>query len=68
MLASREAKPERTVVDVRGIKIGNGEAVVIAGPCSVESYEQVLQTAVAVKKTRRDDASRRSIQTAHLAL
>lgn len=50
LLASREAKPERTVVDVRGIKIGNGEAVVIAGPCSVESYEQVLQTAVAVKK------------------
>ena len=50
LLASREAKPKRTVVDVRGIKIGNGEAVVIAGPCSVESYEQVLQTAVAVKK------------------
>ncbi len=50
LLASCEAKPERTVVDVRGIKIGNGEAVVIAGPCSVESYEQVLQTAVAVKK------------------
>jgi len=51
LLASREAKRERTAVDVCGIKIGGGgEAVVIAGPCSVESYEQVLQTAVAVKK------------------
>jgi 3-deoxy-7-phosphoheptulonate synthase len=50
ILASREAKRERTVVDVCGIKIGGSETVVIAGPCSVESYEQVLQTAVAVKK------------------
>ncbi|MDQ3713745.1 MAG: 3-deoxy-7-phosphoheptulonate synthase [Acidobacteriota bacterium] len=49
-LASWEAKRTRTIVDVGGVKIGGEKAVVIAGPCSVESREQVLQTAIAVKK------------------
>src|SRR4029434_9084408 len=35
--------------DVAGVKIGGGEIVVIAGPCSVESSEQLKQTAHAVK-------------------
>ena len=48
-LVSRQLRQARTVVDVGGIKIGNGELVVIAGPCSVESEEQLLQTAHAVK-------------------
>ena len=48
-LVSRQLRQARTIVDVGGIKIGNGELVVIAGPCSVESEEQLLQTAHAVK-------------------
>ena len=48
-LVSRQLRQARTVVDVRGTKIGNGELVVIAGPCSVESEEQLMQTAHAVK-------------------
>jgi len=47
-LASREFKQENTVVEVTGVRIGGGELVVIAGPCSAETEEQVLQTAVAV--------------------
>ena len=49
-LASREFRQENTVVDVAGVRIGAGELVVIAGPCSVETEEQVLQTALAVKQ------------------
>jgi 3-deoxy-7-phosphoheptulonate synthase len=49
-LVSRQVKPERTVVDVCGVGIGGPEVVVIAGPCSVESREQMLQTAHAVKR------------------
>jgi 3-deoxy-7-phosphoheptulonate synthase len=47
-LVSREVKPEATVVDVRGARIGNGALAIIAGPCSVESREQVMRTAQAV--------------------
>src|SRR5579863_5916381 len=49
-LVSLELKPERTVVDVAGVKIGGPEIVVMAGPCSVESREQLLETARCVKK------------------
>jgi 3-deoxy-7-phosphoheptulonate synthase len=48
-LVSRQLRQARTVVDVRGTKIGGGDLVVIAGPCSVESEEQLMQTAHAVK-------------------
>jgi 3-deoxy-7-phosphoheptulonate synthase len=43
-------KPERSVVRVNGVAIGGPEVVVIAGPCSVESREQLLDTAHAVKR------------------
>jgi chorismate mutase/prephenate dehydratase len=52
---SRPARPEGSTLLVRpahhdnGVRIGDGEFVIIAGPCSVESREQVLQTAQAVK-------------------
>ena len=49
-LTSREMKPEDTVIDVGGVRIGGEELVVIAGPCSVESSEQTLGTALAVKQ------------------
>src|ERR671918_1394776 len=48
-LVSRQLRQTRTVVDVRGTKIGGGDLVVIAGPCSVESEEQLMETARAVK-------------------
>ncbi len=49
-LVSRQVKPERSVVQVGGVKIGGNGVVVIAGPCSVESREQLFSTAHAVKK------------------
>ena len=48
-LASRETKPEPTVVRVDGVAVGGRQVVVMAGPCSVESREQVLETAAKVK-------------------
>jgi 3-deoxy-7-phosphoheptulonate synthase len=48
-LSSREFKPEDTVLKVGGLSIGGGELVVIAGPCAVETEEQVLATARAVR-------------------
>lgn len=45
ILASWQMKPERTVVKVRHVEIGGEKAVVMAGPCSVESREQTLNTA-----------------------
>src|SRR5580765_5481661 len=48
-LVSRQLRQQHTVVDVAGVKIGNGNVVVMAGPCSVESREQLLETARAVK-------------------
>ena len=48
-LVSRQLRQRRTIVDVAGVKIGGNEVVVIAGPCSVESTDQLKQTAAAVK-------------------
>lgn len=48
-LASREVKDDDTVVGVGSIAIGGGRLVVMAGPCSVDSEENVIQTARAVK-------------------
>jgi 3-deoxy-7-phosphoheptulonate synthase len=51
-LASRHFKPQGTIVDLgRGVKIGGDEIVVAAGPCSVESPEQINAVAEAVSKT-----------------
>jgi 3-deoxy-7-phosphoheptulonate synthase len=48
-LVSREVKPEDTVIDVGGVQLGGPAIVVMAGPCSVESREQLLAVAHAVK-------------------
>lgn len=48
-LVSREAHPEDTVIQVGSVAIGAGALVVMAGPCCVESREQLLETAEAVK-------------------
>ncbi|MGZ3528116.1 MAG: 3-deoxy-7-phosphoheptulonate synthase [Vulcanimicrobiaceae bacterium] len=47
--ASRAAKPQGSSVRIGDVRIGDGEFVIIAGPCSVESAEQVLATAHAVR-------------------
>ena len=48
---NRKFHPQDTVVDVAGAKIGGGNFQIIAGPCSVESREQVCQIAKDVKKS-----------------
>jgi 3-deoxy-7-phosphoheptulonate synthase len=48
-LASRRSGHAQTVVEVGGVRIGGGEVVVIAGPCSVESRAQLFETARAVR-------------------
>ena len=48
-LASRRSAQGRTVIEVGGVRIGGGEVVVIAGPCSVESRAQLFETARAVR-------------------
>ncbi len=48
-LAARSSKSEDTIVNVGKVKIGGGNFVVIAGPCSIESEEQLLTTARGVK-------------------
>ncbi len=49
-LASREFHPQNSVIDVAGVKIGDGTPVVMAGPCAVESKEQLFEAAEIVKK------------------
>ena len=49
-LAAREFHPHDTIVDVRGVKVGDGSCVVIAGPCAVESEEQIMSTARAARE------------------
>lgn len=49
-LASREFKPHDTIVQVSDVIIGGPEVVVMAGPCAVESKEQLLESADIVKK------------------
>ncbi len=44
-LANRAFHPEDSIIDVSGVKIGGEHLGLIAGPCSVESYEQVLEIA-----------------------
>jgi 3-deoxy-7-phosphoheptulonate synthase len=49
-LASRTFRPEDTVITVGDVRIGGDEVIVIAGPCSAETPEQVMQAAAAVKR------------------
>ena len=48
-LASREFHPQDTIVELNGVTIGRNDIVVMAGPCAVESEEQLFSTARAVK-------------------
>ncbi|HHW46295.1 MAG TPA: 3-deoxy-7-phosphoheptulonate synthase [Clostridiales bacterium] len=48
--ANRKFHPDDTVIEIGGHKIGGGELQIIAGPCSVESYEQITEIAKRVKQ------------------
>jgi 3-deoxy-7-phosphoheptulonate synthase len=48
-LASREFHPLDTIIEINGVAIGSNEIVVMAGPCAIESEEQLMSTAHAVK-------------------
>ncbi|MBQ1351470.1 MAG: 3-deoxy-7-phosphoheptulonate synthase [Oscillospiraceae bacterium] len=47
--ANRKYHPDNTVIEVGGVKIGSNQIGIIAGPCSVESEEQIVEVAKAVK-------------------
>jgi len=49
--ANRKMQNEETIVDVKGIKIGGDNFTIMAGPCSVESKEQILEVANSVGKS-----------------
>ena len=49
-LVSREFKPESTIVNVNGVKVGGKKVVIMAGPCSVEGKEMLFETAKLVKQ------------------
>jgi len=49
-LVARDTKHEDTIIDINGVKIGGKQIVVMAGPCSVESEEQINESAKAAKK------------------
>ncbi|KAB0672288.1 3-deoxy-7-phosphoheptulonate synthase [Oryzomonas sagensis] len=54
-LVSRDFHPENTIVDVKGVRVGQGcRPVVVAGPCAVESEEQIVKTALFVKQAGAD--------------
>jgi 3-deoxy-7-phosphoheptulonate synthase len=48
-LVSRSAKPEGTIVNINGVQVGGEAIVVMAGPCAVESEEQLTETARLVR-------------------
>src|SRR5450631_942561 len=54
-LVSRDFHPEDTIVDVAGVRVGQGcRPIIVAGPCAVESEEQIVKTALFVKKVGAD--------------
>ena len=65
---SKEFRPGRTQVEVNGREIGGDEFIVIAGPCSVESEKQIMESADGGGGSRRAHAPRRRLQAAHVAL
>ena len=50
-LVSRKTKPDNTVVNISGVRVGGSDIVVIAGPCAVENRQQLFETARSVKSS-----------------
>lgn len=51
LLVSRKKQPEDTVINIKDVAIGGAASVLVAGPCSVESYEQLRTVAAALVKS-----------------
>ena len=66
--ASRTFKPEDTIVTIDDVRIGGDEVIVMAGPCSAETDEQVHGRGGGGQARRRQDPARRRVQAAQLAL
>jgi len=49
LLVTRKRKNEDTIIDVKGVRIGGNNAIIMAGPCTVESYGQLRETAETLK-------------------
>jgi 3-deoxy-7-phosphoheptulonate synthase len=49
--SSRNSKQEDTIVNINGVEVGGSEIIIIAGPCAVESREQLFETARSVSKS-----------------
>ena len=49
-MTSRDMHPQDTIVSLAGVKIGGAQIVIMAGPCSVETRAQIVETALAVKE------------------
>jgi 3-deoxy-7-phosphoheptulonate synthase len=49
-LASRDFRPDDSVVKINGVSVGTSQVIIMAGPCAVESREQLMETAAAVKQ------------------
>ena len=67
-LVSRDFQPEPTVIGIDGVTVGGPEIVVMAGPCSVETPEQIALHRARGPRRRRAHPARRGLQAAHLAL
>ncbi len=67
-LVSRETKRENTVVTVNGVRVGGEDLVLCGGPCSVESREQILESARAVKAAGGELLRGRRLQAPNLAV
>lgn len=49
-LTNRSIRPDNTIINVgNGVRIGGNEVIIMAGPCSVESRDQIVETAIALK-------------------
>ncbi len=49
-IASRDMHPQDSIVSLDGVQIGGPQIIIVAGPCSVETREQIVETALAVKE------------------
>ena len=68
LASSQFKKGERTVLEIGGRKVGGDNFTLIAGPCTVEGRDQMLDVARCRARRRRLDAARRRVQAAHLAV
>ncbi len=65
---SHEFRPAKTEITVRDVTFGGSEFIVMAGPCSVESERQILESAEIVARAGAKTPARRRVQAAHFAV